>query len=231
MRGAPYRFVLKEGAVPVAIRGSHPVPEPLLPLLQQELVVQNQGIIRKVEAPTDWVHPIVIVRKKDGTIRLCVDFRELNKCIVRPKFETATPFQAVRNIPPGMRFFTVADALKGYHQVELDDESAALTTFSTPVGRYEYRRLPCGVSLAGDDYCRRAADVFDGITNSRRVVEDVVVYSKTYDEHLGQVRRLLECAREHHVSLNRKKFTFARELRVTLRATCWTNEDFAQNPG
>ena len=115
------------------------------------------------------------MRKKDRTIRLCVDFRELNKCIVRPKLETATPFQVVRNIPPGMKFFTVVDTLKGYHQVELDDESAALTTFSTPFGRNEYRRLPCGISWAGDDYCRRAADVFDGVPNSRRVVEHVVV--------------------------------------------------------
>lgn len=65
--------------------------------------------------PTKWEHPIVIVPKKDDSLRLCVDFRQLNKAIIRPLFETATPFQAVRTIPPGMQYFTVIDALKGYH--------------------------------------------------------------------------------------------------------------------
>ena len=64
-----------------------------------------------------------------------------------------------------MKFFTVVDALKGYHQVPLDEESAAMTTFSTPVGRYQYLRLPFGVVHAGDDYCRRVADIFDDIPN------------------------------------------------------------------
>jgi hypothetical protein len=70
-------------------------------------------------------------------------------------FRGPTPFQAVRTIPPGMKFFTVIDTLKGYHQVELDDESSLMTTISTPFGRYRYLRLPFGVSLAGDDYGRR----------------------------------------------------------------------------
>ncbi len=96
-----------------------------------------------------------------------VDFCELNKCIVRSKFETATSFQAVRTIPPGMTFFTVVDALKGYRQVRLDDKSAALTTFSTPFGRFQYLCLPFGVTHAGDDYARREADVFDDLPNYR----------------------------------------------------------------
>ena len=113
--------------------------------------LEAQEIIRKVIEPTEWVHPIVLVPKKDGGIHLCVDFRNLNKSIVRPLFDANTPFQAVRTIPPGMKYFTVIDALKGYHQVKLDGESTALTTFSTPFGRYQYLRLPFGVCHAGDD--------------------------------------------------------------------------------
>jgi hypothetical protein len=80
-----------------------------------------------------------------------------------------------------MQFFTVIDALKGYHQVELDDESSLMTTISTPFGRYKYLRLPFGVSLAGDDYGRRLADVFDDFPNCRRVVEDVLVFLRHLD--------------------------------------------------
>ena len=99
-----------------------------------------------------------------------------------------------------MKFFTVVDALKGYHQVPLDEESAAMTTFSTPVGRYQYLRLPFGVVHAGDDYCRRVADIFDDIPNTRRIVEDILVFSKTRDEHIEAVRHLFARAAEHDVS-------------------------------
>ena len=120
-----------------------------------------------------------------------------------------TPFQAVRTIPPGMKYFTVVDALKGYHQVLLDDESAELTTFSTPFGRYRYLRLPFGITHAGDDYCRRVSDIFDSIPNSRRIVEDLVVFSKTYAEHLELVRSMFTRAKEHNISLNPAKLVFA----------------------
>jgi hypothetical protein len=72
------------------------------------------------------------VLKKCGGIRITVDFHFLNNNIIFPCFESLTPFQAVRIIPKSMRFVTVIDAPKGYHQVPFDDESSALTTFSTP---------------------------------------------------------------------------------------------------
>ena len=210
MVGPACHFELKEGAVPVAFRGSRPVSEPLLPKLKKELNhLEEQKIVRKVTAPTAWVHPIVIAMKKDGDIRLCVDFTILNDNIIRPRFDTATPFQAVRTIPPGMKFFTVIDALKGYHQVQLDEESSALTTFSTPFGRYQYLRLPFGITHAGDDYSRRVSEVFDDIENSRRIVEDVIVFSATYEEHLKLVRRLFQRAADHNIAINVSKMVFA----------------------
>lgn len=210
MTGPVCHFKLKDGATPFALRGSRPVAVPLLPLLRDELdQLETQGIIRKVVEPTEWVHPIVLVPKKDGGIRLCVDFRNLNKSIIRPLFDANTPFQAVRTIPTGMKYFTVIDALKGYHQVSLDEESTALTTFSTPFGRYQYLRLPFGVSHAGDDYGRRVSEVFDDLPACRRVVEDVVVFSKTYAEHVQLVRQLFKRAADHNVSINVSKLVFA----------------------
>ena len=107
MTGPVCHFKLKEGATPFALRGSRPVAVPLLPLLRTELdLLEAQDIIRKVVEPTEWVHQIVLVPKKDGGIRLCVDFRNPNKSIVRPLFDANTPFQAVRTISHGMKYFT-----------------------------------------------------------------------------------------------------------------------------
>ena len=213
MRGPPCHFELQEGAKPVSMRGSRPVAVPLMPRLKEELEnLEKEGIIQKVSKPTAWVHPIVLVPKKNGSIRLCVDFRELNKCIIRPIFETATPFQAVRTIPTGMKYFTVVDALKGYHQIPIDKKSTDLTTFSTPFGRFQYLRLPFGVIHAGDTYCRRVSDIFDDIPGSRRIVEDIIIFSKTYEEHLELVRTLFARASEYDVSLNTSKIVFAQEV-------------------
>ena len=126
-----------------------------------------------------------------------MDFTHLNNFIIRPKFETATPFQAVRTIPAGMKFFTVIDALKGYHQVPLDDESAEMTTFSTPFGRYMYRRLPFGICHAGDDYSRRVSAVFDDLLNCRRIIEYILIFSETYEEHVALVRQVFQRAADH----------------------------------
>ena len=210
MRGAPCHFQLKDDAVPSSIRGSRPISVPLMPKVKREFdSLEQQNVIAKVTEPTAWVHPIVIVPKANDEIRICGDFTSLNRCIVRPIFEAPTPFQAVRTIPPGMKFFTVIDALKGYHQVELDDESSLMTTISTPFGRYKYLRLPFGVSLAGDDYGRRLADVFDDFPNCRRVVEDVLVFSATWTEHVDLVRRLFHLAADHQIAINVKKIVFA----------------------
>jgi hypothetical protein len=87
-----------------------------------------------------------------------------------------------------MKFFTVIDALKGCHQVPLEDEPIDLTKFSTPFGGYQYLRLPLGVAHAGDDYCRRVSEVFDDLPNCRRIVEDILIFSATYDEFIETVR-------------------------------------------
>ena len=92
MKGPPCHFRLVEGATPLAIRGSRPVAEPLLPRLKEEITtLEKQRIIRKVTEPTAWVHPIVVVPNKDKGIRLCVELGALNKCVVRPRFESHTP--------------------------------------------------------------------------------------------------------------------------------------------
>ena len=84
-------------------------------LLKEELAEQvAQGILRKVppEVTTPWIQGAVVVPKKNGGVRLCPDFWPLNKWFVGAKFDIPTPFQAVRSIPQGMRYFAVVDALK-----------------------------------------------------------------------------------------------------------------------
>jgi hypothetical protein len=213
MSGPPCRFVLKEGAVPVKIRGSRPISEPLRIPFRDELAAQvKQGIIRKLrpEEVTPWIHRTVVVPKKQGGVRFCPHYCLLNKFLIGSKFDNPTPFQSVRSIPRGMKFFTVVDALKGYHQCALDEESMALTTFTTPDGLHQYTRLPMGISHAGDDYGRRFSDIFGHIPNTARCMEDLVIYSRTYEEHISLLRMLFKTANDNNVSFNKNKTVFAK---------------------
>ena len=128
MVGPPCHFELTDGAVSVSIRGSHLVAVPIIPRLRTELEELERERVSSGKFPTQPFGPTVLSWCARKTVESgCVDSRELNKYIVRPKFETATPFQAVYTIPPRMTFFTVIDDLKGYNQVRLDEKSLALT--------------------------------------------------------------------------------------------------------
>ena len=85
------------------------------------------GILRRAEDtndPSEWLHPMVVTRKKDPSkCRITVDLRDLNKGTVRPVFMSLTPYHVVSTVPTSAKFFTVLDGLKGFHQVELAEES------------------------------------------------------------------------------------------------------------
>ena len=130
--------------------------------------------------------PIVIAPKKNdirsrSTSAPCTSISYARYTTRQHYFRQFARYQRAWN------FFTVVDSLKGYHQVPLDAESIDLTSFSTLFGRYQYKRLPFGVVHARDDYDRQVVDVFDDMYNCRRIVEDILIYSETYVEHLNLV--------------------------------------------
>ena len=116
--------------------------------LKQEIDLHiNQGIITPIIEPTEWCAPIVVAPKK-GTDRICmcVDLSKLNKYVQREHYPSATPHDVVADIhQSSAKYFTVFDALKGYHECPLDKESQMPTTFITPFRQYMLR-APYGIS-------------------------------------------------------------------------------------
>ena len=207
MKNRQYHIDLEEGAIPISTGACRTVPEPYMPALKKELddLVQ-QGVIKKVDYPTPWLHPIVIVPKKGTSdIRLCVDFTKLNKYIKRPTNPQPTPWEVVRNLPKGTTHFAVFDALKGYHQVELDEASQDLTAFMTPFGRFVYLRLPFGLSSAGDVFTLKYGNAVDIATDGRRATEDTLIRGTTTAELLENTRNFFEACRKAGITLNLRK--------------------------
>ena len=163
MKNGLYHIDVDPEAVPVNTGASRSIPDPYMPALKKEIEsLLAQGIIEEVSGATPWLHPIVVVPKKNTTdIRMCVDLTKLNRYVRRPVNPQLTPWEVIRNIPKGTKHYAVFDALKGYHQVDLDEESRALTTFMTPFGRHRYCRLPFGLSSAGDVFTLKYGNAVD----------------------------------------------------------------------
>jgi hypothetical protein len=111
----------------------------------------------------------VATPKKDtDDIRMCIDLSRLNRYVKREQYQSLTPSLAVADIHANNeKIFTKLDAMKGYHQCPLHEDSQLLTTFITPFGRFKYLRAPYGISSISKHYNCRMDEEFAGLTGYR----------------------------------------------------------------
>ena len=199
-------------AKPFCVNTPRSIPFAYREKLKTELEFpQDQGIIAPVTVPTEWCAPIVIEPKKDSdNIRMCVDLSRLNRYIKRERYLSSNPAQAVADITAdNAKAFTKLDALKGYHQCPLDEESQLLTTFITPLGIFKYLRAPYGISSISEHYNRRMDEAFAGLSGYHRIVDDMVIYDSDITQHASHIKEFLQRCAEGKITLNQAKWTFA----------------------
>ena len=143
-------------SVPASIAPSRRVPFAIKPKLKAQLErLTDIGVLIPVVEPTDWVSNLVVATKESGVLRLCLDPQQLNKALKRERY----PLPAIDDVLPDLsraKVFTKINARNGYWHVQLDDQSSKLTTFNTPYGRYRWKRLPFGVSVASEIFSKEA---------------------------------------------------------------------------
>ena len=173
--------------------------------------MSKAGIIEKVPVgkPTPWCSNMHVVHKKGGSstnpdVRITIDPQDLNKALLR-EFHPMTTLEDVITRTDGSKFFTVLDAYKGYYQIELDDESSYLTTFSTTFGRYRYKRLRMGISSAPEIYQPAMNDMFGHLDGVEIVMDDILIYGATLEEHNRRLKQVLTICREKNLKLNPQK--------------------------
>ena len=109
--------------------------------------MKSFGVIEKVEEYREWCAGMVVAPKTNGDVRICVDLTKLNKSVKRENF----PLPRVEEILvtlEGSRVFSKMDANSGFWQIELEEESRRYTTFITPFGRFQFCKMPFGISAA-----------------------------------------------------------------------------------
>ena len=214
--GAPMKIHLREDVsiVPIKAKVCRPVPVHLRAdadkviddLLQAE-------VIFPVTVPTEWTSFGHFVPKPTGGVRLVTDYVQLNKFVNRPVHPFPSSMDIIQSIDASSRYFIVMDCKFGYFQVPLDQESALLTTFLVPQGRFAYRRAPMGLNASGDEFCYRSDVAIRGIPGVSKLVDDILVQAPDEQVALHRFRLVLDRCRKNGMTISFKKLQFGTSVK------------------
>ena len=172
--------------------------------------MEKFGVIEKVEEPTEWLHPLVLVEKPDGKLRLCLDPRNLNKVIKREHYQLPTAESIMANMK-NAKYFSKLDASAGYWQIKVDDKSSKVLTFMTPNGRYKFTRLPFGVHSASEVFQSEISQIINGIPGVDNLQDDIIIWGESMEEHNSRLITVLNRIRQSGLKLNKSKCIYAAE--------------------
>ena len=171
----------------------------------------EQGIIEPAKC-SGWASPVVMHRKSNGNYRFCIDFRRLNR-VTKPDAYPSTFMQDILRKLRQARYISTIDLGSAYHQVPLTKSSRPLTAFTVPgLGLFQFRRMPFGLSNA----CATFQRLIDKILASAlqpsafAYLDDIVIASRSWEEHKSHLRLVLERLREAGLTINRKKCNFCK---------------------
>ena len=210
-RGVEHRIELKPGSRPPPCRPlRHQSPKDLAVFDEYTRTELAAGRIRVSQSP--YGSMALIVRKKDGTSRVVVDFRGLNEITVKNKYPLPLMDELFDRVF-GARFFTKIDLRTGFFQILIHPDDAEKTAFRTRYGSFEYVVLPMGLCNAPGTFMQLMNDTFRDLLDKIVLVflDDILIFSRTAEEHEKHVRIVLERLRASKLYAKRSKCEFFRD--------------------
>ncbi|XP_031330692.1 uncharacterized protein K02A2.6-like [Photinus pyralis] len=210
--GKTYHIKIKENAVPFAIAAARRVPLHLRDAVKKHLdKLENESIIRKVSVATNWCAPMVVVPKKNNSVRICVDYTILNKSVQSERMILPEISESLALIEAEAEYFSKLDAASGFYHIPLDTNSQLLTTFITPFGRYAFQRLPMGITSATERFQREMMETLEGLEGVVNLADDMLIFGKTKVEHDQRLAQVLERLKQRGLRLNKEKCVFGKK--------------------
>ncbi|GJS25325.1 reverse transcriptase domain-containing protein [Tanacetum coccineum] len=213
MTGVPrsitkHKLKIRQGYSPVRQKKRGQAPERAKAILEEVHKLVEAGIMREVYYH-DWLSNPVMVKKSDGSWRMCVDFTDLNKACPQDCYPLPEIDWKVESLC-GYPFKCFLDAYKGYHQIQMAKDDEEKTAFHTSQGVYCYTKMPFGLKNAGATYQRLVDNAFEGQVgrNLEVYVDDLVIKSHTEDELVRDIVETFRALRKINMKLNPKKCTF-----------------------
>ena len=170
----------------------------------------GNGWIRPSQSP--YGAPILFVKKKDGTTRMCTDYRALNK-ITKKNVYPLPRIDELLDRLEGAKFFTKIDLRQGYHQIRIAEADVEKTAFRTRYGHYEYLVLPFGLTNAPATFMGLMNEVFRPLLDKSVVIylDDILIFSRTWEDHLRDVGAVLQRLRDSKLYAKVSKCEFGKE--------------------
>ncbi|KAD5318131.1 hypothetical protein E3N88_18077 [Mikania micrantha] len=193
-----FRIDLIPGANPVAKAPYRLAPSELQELASQLQELTEKGFIRPSHSP--WGAPVMFVKKKDGSFRMCIDYRELNKLTIKNRY----PLPRIDDLfdqLQGSAWFSKIDLRYGYHQLGVHDDDIPKTAFRTRYGHYEFLVMPFGLTNALAVFMDLMNRVYRPYLDKFVIVfiDDILIYSKSKEEHEQHLKLFLEILREERL--------------------------------
>ncbi|GJU53882.1 putative reverse transcriptase domain-containing protein [Tanacetum coccineum] len=206
-RQVEFQIDLIPGAAPVARAPYRLAPSEMKELSDQLKELSDKGFIRPSSSP--WGAPVLFVKKKDGSFRMCIDYRELNKLTVKNRY----PLPRIDDLfdqLQGSSIYSKIDLRSGYHQLRVREEDIPKTAFRTRYGHYEFQVMPFGLTNAPAVFmdlmnrvCKPYLDKFIIV-----FIDDILIYSKNKQEHVEHLKLILDLLKKEQLYAKFSKCKF-----------------------